>query len=59
LQGGDGFGLIVAGSLAAFAGSFFGVRLVQKVTMRTIQGVVGVMLLLLGLALATGLLPER
>jgi len=48
--------LVAAGSLAAFLGSFAGVRLVKKITMRTIQILVGFMLLLLGVALAAGLL---
>jgi hypothetical protein len=52
-------GLLAAGALAAFAGSFLGTRLVKKVTMRTIQWVVGVMLLVMALALGSGLLPEK
>jgi uncharacterized membrane protein YfcA len=55
-EGRSAWGLIVAGSLAAFAGSFAGSRLVKKVTMRSIQVLVGVMLLLLGLALGAGLI---
>lgn len=56
--GGSGtgvWGLVAAGSLAAFAGSFIGARLVKSVTMRTIQALVGALLLLLGIALGTGL----
>lgn len=48
--------LIAAGTMAAFVGSFIGARLVKKVTMRAIQLLVGVMLLLLGIALGAGLL---
>ena len=59
LRSGDGFGLVIAGALAAFVGSFVGLKLVKKVTMRTIQVLVGVMLFLLGIALASGLLPEK
>jgi uncharacterized membrane protein YfcA len=59
LREGDGIGLVIAGSLAAFIGSLLGVKLIKKVTMRTIQYVVGVMLLLMGVALATGLLPDK
>lgn len=40
----------------AFAGSFFGVRLVKKVTYRTVQIIVSVLLALVGLGLASGLL---
>ncbi|TVP98017.1 MAG: sulfite exporter TauE/SafE family protein [Planctomycetaceae bacterium] len=47
--------LIAAGTAAAFVGSFIGARLVKKVTMRAIQVLVGAMLLLLGIALGTGL----
>jgi uncharacterized protein len=46
--------LVVAGSVSAFAGSFIGSRMVQKVTMRQIQRLVGTLLLLLGLGLGLG-----
>ncbi len=49
-----GVGLVVAGSLAAFLGAFIGSRLLKKITMRTIQTIVGFMLLLLAAALGTG-----
>ena len=49
------WGLVAAGSLAAFAGSFVGVRLVKNATMRAIRVLVGALLLLLGIALGTGL----
>lgn len=49
------WGLVAAGSLAAFAGSFVGVRLVKNATMRPIRVLVGALLLLLGIALGTGL----
>ncbi len=52
----DGAGLIIAGILAAFLGSFIGVRLLKKTTMRTLQLIVGAMLLLLAIALGTGLI---
>jgi uncharacterized protein len=48
--------LVLAGSLAAFVGSWMGSRLVKKVTMRQIQILVGVLLLLLGFALGLGLI---
>ena len=47
-------GLIVAAILVAFLGSFIGSRLVKKITMRTIQRIVGVLLLLLSIALGIG-----
>jgi uncharacterized membrane protein YfcA len=49
-------GLVVAGIAAAFAGSFIGARLVKRITMRTIQLVVGSMLLLMALALGSGVI---
>jgi len=48
--------LVAAGTAAAFLGSFIGTRLVRKVTMRTIRVLVGIMLLLLGIALGAGLI---
>jgi uncharacterized membrane protein YfcA len=55
-NGHSAWALIVAGTVAAFVGSFIGARLVKKVTMRAIQVLVGVMLLLLGIALGAGLI---
>ncbi|MBT8374167.1 MAG: sulfite exporter TauE/SafE family protein [Deltaproteobacteria bacterium] len=55
LKSQGGIGLVVAGSLAAFLGAFLGSRLLGKITMRSIQIFVGVMLLLLSLALGFGL----
>lgn len=49
-------GLLVAACLAAFVGSFFGARLVRKVTMRTVQRIVAGMLLVLAALLAAGLI---
>ncbi len=49
-------GLIVAATLAAFLGSFIGTRLMKKVTLRTVQIIVGVMLIMVGAGLASGLL---
>lgn len=48
-----GVGLIVAAILVAFLGSFIGSRMVKKITMRTIQLIVGV-LLLISIALGVG-----
>ncbi len=55
MRGRGGFGAVAAGTLAAFAGSFLGARLVKKITLRTLQIVVGLLLLGLSLALGTGL----
>ncbi|MBM4066438.1 MAG: sulfite exporter TauE/SafE family protein [Planctomycetes bacterium] len=49
-----GLGLITAAILVAFLGSFIGSRLVKKITMRTIQLIVGVLLLLISIALGVG-----
>lgn len=49
-------GLVVAATLAAFIGSYVGRRLLKKVTLRTVQLIVGYMLVLLGVGLATGVI---
>lgn len=49
-------GLVVAATLAAFLGAFVGARLIHKVTLRGVQVIVGVMLILVGLGLIGGLL---
>jgi len=49
-------GLVAAASLSAFAGAFLGTRLIKKVTMRAVQLVVGVMLIVAGVGMASGLL---
>ena len=56
LRNQGGVELVIAGTLCAFCGAFIGSRLVKKVTMRTIQIMVGVMLLLVGLSIGTGLI---
>ncbi len=48
-------GLILAATLAAFVGSFFGAKLMNKVTLRTVQIIVGVMLIAVGAGMASGL----
>ncbi len=47
--------LVVAGMVSAFVGSFVGARLVAKVTIRTVQVLIGSMLLLLAAALGIGI----
>ena len=56
LQSQGGIGLVIAGSLCAFGGAFVGSRLLKKITMRTIQLIVGSMLLFLAVALGSGLI---
>jgi uncharacterized protein len=53
--GSKGVALVAAASTAAFLGSWLGARLVTKVTLATVQHMVGGMLFLLALALGTGL----
>lgn len=48
-------GLVLAATLAAFGGSFLGARIVQKVTLRTIQVLVGALLVVVGAGMAAGL----
>jgi uncharacterized protein len=47
--------LILTATLAAFLGSFIGARLIKKVTLRTVQIIVGVMLIVVGAGIASGL----
>jgi len=49
-------GLVLAATLAAFVGSYLGARLVKKVTLRALQIIVGVMLVLIGVGMASGLI---
>ena len=48
--------LVIAGSLSAFAGVMVGRRYVKKVTMKSIQILVGALLFVVGLALVTGMI---
>lgn len=48
--------LVIAASLSAFAGAWFGKRLLHKMTIRSIQTVVSLLLILVALGLASGLL---
>jgi hypothetical protein len=49
------WGLIAAGSIAAFSGVMIGKRFLHKITMDTIQQLTGVLLLLIAVALGAGL----
>ena len=46
---------VAVGTICAFIGSFMGKRMLQKVTLRTVQIVVAVAMLLIGVGLAAGL----
>lgn len=48
-------GILIAASLTAFLGSYIGSKLIDKVTFTAIQIFVGVMLLVLGIAIAVGI----
>ena len=50
------WGLVLAGTLAAFTGAFIGTRLLKKVTLRGIQVAVGIMLIMLAATLGAGLI---
>ena len=54
--GETGWGLVVAATVSAFAGAWIGVRMIGKVTLAGVRRLVGVLLVLVGLALAAGLL---
>lgn len=47
--------LLAAAVLSAFSGVFIGSRLLKKVTMKTVQNIVSVMLLLIGVLLLSGI----
>lgn len=49
-------GLVTAAMLSAFLGAFLGARGMKKVTLRGVQMVVGAMLVLVGLGMASGLI---
>jgi len=49
------WGVVGAGSAAALLGSVIGARLIKKVTMQTIQLIVGALLIAVGLALGAGI----
>lgn len=50
------FGLVAAGTLAAFLGTFFASRFLKKMTLQTVQTLVGGLLFLLAVALGAGLI---
>ena len=48
--------LLIAGTVAAFIGSSVGKYLLEKVTFDTIHVIVGIMLMLLGIAISAGII---
>ena len=48
--------MVLSASFSAFVGAYLGAQLLHKVTLRTIQRLVSVLLVLIGLGLVTGLL---
>jgi hypothetical protein len=48
--------LVLAATLTAFIGAFIGSRLLKKITLKTVQIIVGIMLMLIGIFLAVGLI---
>jgi uncharacterized membrane protein YfcA len=53
---GDIWILVVLGIVFAFIGSFFGARLIKKVTLRSIQYIVGILLIIVGIGLCSGII---
>lgn len=51
----NGHVLVAAATVCAFLGAFVGARMMKKVTLTTLKRVVGVLLILMGAALAAGL----
>lgn len=49
-------GLVIAGIVAAFIGSFAGSRLLHKITLETVHAIVGVMLVIFAIALGMGVI---
>ncbi len=51
----DAWGLIASACVAGFLGAFVGARFVEKVRLNSVRTAVGILLILLGLLMATGL----
>ena len=52
----DGLGLVVAGSLAAFIGSYIGAKILDKITLKSLQIFIAVMLLIIAVVLGMGII---
>ena len=52
---GNVWGLVVAATIAAFLGSFLGTRLIKKITLKVMQIIIGIMMIAVGIGMATGL----
>lgn len=48
--------LVASASLAAFVGAYFGAKMLQKITVRSIQIIVSALLMLVAVGLITGML---
>lgn len=53
---GNSIALVAVATLAAFVGTYTGSKFLKQVTMQTVRRLVGIMLILIGLALAVGLI---
>ena len=53
---GNIWSLVAAATLAAFLGSFLGTKLIKKITLRVMQIIVGIMLIVVGIGMATGII---
>lgn len=53
---GEGKLLLIIGVVFAFLGTYFGKKLVQKTTITRIQQIVGIMLIIMGMSLITGVM---
>lgn len=47
---------VLAATLTAFTGAFIGSRLLKKITLKTVQLIVGIMLMVIGISLGVGLI---
>jgi len=54
VSGDSAFYMVVTACLGAFVGSFFGRKVLRKITMRSVQLIVGVMIIVLAVLLGTG-----
>jgi uncharacterized membrane protein YfcA len=50
------YALVTAATLCAFCGAYFGNKLVKKITIKLLQTIVGVALIIFGLLLSAGIL---